>query len=411
METTPVPTAHGSERIVVLAVGGLGILTGALYLWAVHVFVASGADAPVPAAGHVVFVAANTAAAGLLWWHRRCPVRVFAAILGVHILSALATGTTGNGGLTLALWFSVFALAAYAPLGRACIAIAIGWVAGTALKVHLALDAGHAMSLPEIGLGFVADVGFFYLACGVLGLGFRFPHQRAREAAAHVRLLEENARAIHAEAVATERNRLARDLHDLAAHELVDVLLSARALQITNDDPTLPEIEQKTARALDNMRAVVRTLREDDDRSGHERLPLADAAEQAIDAFRRERGIDVTPAVRVTAPVDDASVLTVLSVLKETVLNASRHSPGTPVTVALDSDASGVRLMVANSTAPSGAQTREGTGYGLIGAAERARLLGGTFDARRTADGDWIATLRLPPGGAPTETSPMQEAR
>lgn len=398
---------------MVLAVGGLSLLTGGLFLWAAYGLHAT--VAPGPLTGFTVFVVVNIATAGLLWWHRRYPVRVFAAILAVTLISALATGTLGNGGLTLPLWFSVFALTAYAPPRTAWTAIAVGWLLGTGVKAYLAAVAGYTLTVPEVGLLFVGDVGFFYVACGILGLGFRFQHQRAREAAEHARLLHEHSRAIQAEAVATERNRLARDLHDLAAHELMDVLLSVRALQITSDDPTLPEIEQKTARALENMRTVVRTLRKDDDHTDPDRGPLQDATAEIIDTLRDDRGIEVIATIRVDTLVDDATASTVLSVLKEMLLNAAQHAPGQPVTVTLDSSHLGTTLTVTNPVGPA-ATAGPGTGYGLIGAAERARLIGGTFSAARDADGDWTATLHLPPlhadpSSAQADSSAVQEVR
>lgn len=403
-----------------LAVGGLSLLTGGLFLWAAYGLHAT--VVPGTLAGFTVFVIVNIATAGLLWWHRQYPVRVFAAILAVTLISAVATGTLGNGGLTLPLWFSVFALTAYAPQPKAWSAIAAGWLLGTAVKVYLAAAAGYALTVPEIGLLFVGDVGFFYVSCGVLGFGFRFQRQRAQEAAEHARLVHSHARAIQAEAVATERNRLARDLHDLAAHELMDVLLSVRALQITSDDPTLPEIELKTARALDNMRTVVRTLRKDDDHTDPDRRTLQDAASEIIDTLRADRGIEVAATIRIDVPVDDATASTVLSVLTEVLLNAARHAPGQPVTVALDSSRSGTTLTATNPVGPA-ATAGQGTGYGLIGAAERARLIGGSFSAARDADEDWTATLHLPPIHAPAgpsqvdpssahaDPSPVQEVR
>lgn len=393
-----------------LAVGGVSLITGGLYLWAMHTAMYAGIPGVPPMPAQLVFVAANTAAAGLLWWHRRFPVRVFAAILGVYVATALAVGFAGNGGLTLPLWFSVFALTAYAPLRRAFTAAVVGWLVSTAVKVYFVLEAGYQLTVAEIGLGFVADVGFFYFACSMLGLGFRFQHQRANDAAERARLIEERSRAVHAEAVATERNRLARDLHDLAAHELMDVLLTVRAMQIDSDHPDLPEIEQKTARALDNMRTVVRTLREDDGGDGPDRLPLPDAATRLIDALRTERDIDVRARIDLPVSVDDATASTVLSVLTETILNAVRHAPGMPVTVALDSDDSDLQLTVTNPTAPPDAPQHEGTGYGLIGAAERAGLLGGTFDTRQAGNGTWTAMLRLPLN-PPVEAPQTKETR
>lgn len=410
MDTTSYPRARRHELIVVLAVGGVSLLTGILYLWAMHSALDAGISGVPPLPAQAVFVAANTAAAGLLWWHRRYPIRVFAAILGVYVATALSVGFAGNGGLTLPLWFSVFALTAYAPLRRAFTAAAVGWLVSTAVKVYFVLAAGYQLTVAEIGLGFVADVGFFYLACCMLGLGFRFQHQRANDAAERARLVEERSRAVHAEAVATERNRLARDLHDLAAHELMDVLLTVRAMQIGSDHPDLPEIEQKTARALDNMRTVVRTLREEDRNNDPDRLPLPEAATRLLDTLRTERDIDVRARIDLPVTMDDATASTVLSVLTETILNSVRHAPGMPITVVLDSEASSLRLTVTNPTSPTDAGRRESTGYGLIGAAERAGLLGGTFDARQAANGHWTAMLRLPLDATPAKTSPMKEA-
>ncbi|WP_376979634.1 hypothetical protein [Brachybacterium hainanense] len=82
------------------------------------------------------------------------------------------------------------------------------------------------------------------------------------------------------------------------------------------------------------------------------------------------------------------------------------------MTVSLGSGAFGVRLQVVNRTAPRRSRPASSTGYGLIGAAERAGLFGGSFDAGRDADGDWVARLSLPPGAALAAEAPrMQEAR
>lgn len=392
MSNTPRPAAYRSERIVACAVTGVATLIGGLDLWA---RLSSDAADSVTTTQLVVFVAVNAVAGAVLWWHRRYPVWVFGVLLAVYVVSALTTGMIGNGGLTLPLWFSIFALTAYAPLKRALIAVAVGWVVDTSVKVYLASADGYTFSAPEIALTFLGDVGFFYIGCSVLGLGFRFQYERAREAAERARLVAGHARALHAEAVATERNRLARELHDLAAHELVDALLAVRAVQVRIADSDLAVIEEKTGRALENMRTVVRALREDDEPE-LERLPLADAAGRMIDALRTERGMAIDATISDAEATDDAVAQAVLSVLKETLLNAARHAPGTPVMVVLNVSEEGVRLAVTNPPAPAGSSIGESTGYGLIGAEERARLVGGTFHAEPSAAGDWVAVLRLP---------------
>ncbi|WP_212818747.1 sensor histidine kinase [Polymorphospora rubra] len=396
--------ASRQDAAAVLAVGGLGVMTGALYLWAIHTLITAAAAPGISALWtYAVFVVVNTLTAGLLWWHRRHPLVVFGGVLLVFVASSLMLGHAGNGGLTLPLWFSVYAVASYAPLRTALVTVSAGWVLSVAVKLGLAIGSGQQIALPAVGL-VALDLGFFFVACFALGFGFRLQRQRARDAAERARLIEERSRALNAEAVARERNRLARDLHDLAAHEVMDVLLSIRALRMTSDDPILPEVEQKTARALDNMRTVVRTLREED-RDGPDRAPLQDAARDLIDTLVTEREITVDAHIRVPAHVGDAAASTTLSVLKEALLNADTHAPGRPVTVDLDADGGSVRLTVTNPTgnkdmgdhSPPAEQARPlGTGYGLIGAAERAGLLGGRFKAAPAPNGDWLVSLHLP---------------
>lgn len=115
-----------------------------------------------------------------------------------------------------------------------------------------------------------------------------------------------------------------------------------------------------------------------------------------IDALRTERGMAIDATISDAEATDDAVAQAVLSVLKETLLNAARHAPGTPVMVVLNVSEEGVRLAVTNPPAPAGSSIGESTGYGLIGAEERARLVGGTFHAEPSAAGDWVAVLRLP---------------
>jgi signal transduction histidine kinase len=440
-------------RTVVLVVGGLSLVTGALFVWAITATAAGGGFSGEPALWtYLVFVAANSLAAGFLWWHRTHPLRVFAAVLLVFALSSLLAGHTGNAGMTLPLWFSVYAVAAHAPQRAGLALVGTGWLVSAALRIGTAVADGRLAEyppgalLPAIGLS-ALDPGFFFLTCFALGTGFRLQRQRARDAAERARLLEEQARLVedraharNAEAVARERNRMARELHDLAAHELMDVLLSVRALRITSDDPVLSEVEEKTARALNDMRTVVRTLREDDSETP-EHAPLEETAQRLIETLTAERGLHVDTRLHLAAPVPPAAAQAVLSVLKETLLNAHAHAPGQPLTVVLETlppsaaegdrargrdaapvdreeapgrtvpEASGtgtgtgntLRLTVSNPLGPTAHATgTTGTGYGLVGAVERAALLDGSFRAGPDGQGRWTATLLLP---VPTEAA------
>lgn len=243
----------------------------------------------------------------------------------------------------------------------------------TAVKVHFVLAAGYRLTLTEIGLGFVVDVGFFYLACSMLGLGFRFPHQRADDAAEPARMSEERPRAIHAEAVATERNRLARDLHDLAAHELMDVLLTARAMQITSDDPCLMEIEQKTARPRQHARGGAHTAR-----GPQRRRTGPSTASRGRDPPHRY------PSRRTQHPRAGTHRCAWAGRRRDHLDGAERAHGDAP-----------------QRRPPRARHADHGC----------ARLLGGTFDVRQAENGDWIAALYLPPNATHTEVPTMSEAR
>ena len=133
-----------------LTVGGLGVVTGGLYLWAIHALVTTSAVSGIgPWWTYVAFVVANTLTAGLLWWHRSHPLPVFGAVLLVFVASSLLLGNAGNGGLTLPLWFSVYAVAAYAPVRAGFGAVAVGWVLSAGVILGLAVRAGRQVQPSE----------------------------------------------------------------------------------------------------------------------------------------------------------------------------------------------------------------------------------------------------------------------
>lgn len=393
----PGPSQSRRGRVVVVAVvGGLSALVGAFYVWAVGLAAHENPLLAVPPAGaYAVWGAGTLVSALLLWWHRERPVAVFAAVFALHLAGSLAIGNGGLGGVALPLWFSVYAVAAFAAPAVSTALVAGAWAVATAVQLVLAGAAGLALSAPQAIVAALGQ-GFFFLACLVIGHALRAGRLRAQDAAERAAMAQARSRAEAAEAVSRERNRMARDLHDIAAHQLMDVLLTTRAALLPAPDPLLQEIERKTAEALGSIRSVVGALREPDaDEPTSE--PLARAVARVVERVGRERGIRVAHRAEVSHEPPPAVTSTAISVLTEALVNAATHAPGAPVAVALHSDAVALRLDVRNPlTEPVARRGAGGSGYGLVGAAERAHVLCGSLESGVGHDGDWGVRLELP---------------
>ena len=196
-----------------------------------------------------------------------------------------------------------------------------------------------------------------------------------------------------------ERVALARELHDTVAHHVSAIAVQAQAGGVvagTRPDKAvevLAAIESEASRTLAEMRSMVRVLREDDPVEYAPRLGVADLPALA-DA-------DGTPAVEVSLagsldrlprPVDAA----VYRLAQEALTNAVRHArSATRVAIDVCREGEAVRLRVTDDGRTDPGPT-PAPGFGLLGMAERAQLLGGTFAAGPAPDGGWVVEAELP---------------
>jgi len=199
---------------------------------------------------------------------------------------------------------------------------------------------------------------------------------------------------------AQERLAIARDLHDVVAHEVTGIVVQAQALRhVAERDPEavralLPEIEAAGARALESMRGMVSRLRDTDDVSlapdiaeGLSRLKAAPGDGRPRVAVRCEGDVNALPTAVGT---------TVLRIVQEAVTNALRYARGaTLVDAVVRTGPDGVRVEVGDD-GREGAGT-VGGGFGLLGMAERTRLLGGDLSAGPRGGGTgWDVRAWLP---------------
>jgi signal transduction histidine kinase len=224
--------------------------------------------------------------------------------------------------------------------------------------------------------------------------------------------LEAAREALAQQAVADERQRIARDLHDLAGHTLAAVLLHVTgARHVLRRDPdeaerALLQAEAVGRGSLDQIRFTVASLRTSE-RGTDPALPGSADLIGLVEEYRRA-GLDVTAVITGPAASIEGPVGTALHRIgREALANVARHAPGNRVELTADvgADADEVRLVVADHGRGPAAQEQPDGHFGLVGMRERARALGGELDAGPTADG-WRVEARLPLAPAREQSAP-----
>ncbi|MEU9864373.1 histidine kinase [Streptomyces sp. NPDC047971] len=196
------------------------------------------------------------------------------------------------------------------------------------------------------------------------------------------------------------RNRLARELHDSVGHALSAVTLQAGAARrVLDSDPefvreALAAIEETTRRTVGELDSVLGLLRQGEDDGQLPGLPL-----DALDSLVSGAG----PRVELTVTGDLDRVPEAVSreayrIVQEGLTNAARHADGGRVTARLALRDDELEITMENPLPARAPVARPDGGRGLLGMAERARLLGGTSEAG-PVDGAWRLAVRLPLGG------------
>ena len=206
-------------------------------------------------------------------------------------------------------------------------------------------------------------------------------------------------------AVADERARLARELHDVVAHRVSLMVLHAGALELA-----APLEQAETAglvagigrQALEELREVLDVLRVDGSAAPRTPLPgLADVAE-LVEASRTAGTTVQVDEVGDLATLPGSVARTVFRVVQEALTNVHKHAPGAPVRILLErAPGCDMRVEVVNGPAPrlvAAPEAQVGGGHGLVGVRERVGLVGGQAEVGPTGDGGWAVRATLPAG-------------
>jgi len=202
-----------------------------------------------------------------------------------------------------------------------------------------------------------------------------------------------------AKARAQERNRIARDLHDVIAHTLTVSLLHVMSARLAVEhDPadasrSLAEAERLCRESLGEVRTAVGMLREDGDTENLAPLPGLDALPALVGRFQAA-GVDVSFAADGDTSRLPATVgLAIYRILQEALTNVVKHAPGRTASVRLVCEPDRALLAVRSTGPPGG-----GSGHGLLSMRERAESLGGSCAAGPDQQG-WLVSAWFPVNG------------
>jgi signal transduction histidine kinase len=312
-------------------------------------------------------------------------VLIYAAVATAGI-AMLGHGMSSNIG-----WFGVCLLTCWCVLaGRRREALAY-W-AGTVLL----FAAEWLWVQPDPGWG-------AWLAGVTLATAFSVLIRRDRDL---LRQLRQAQAGLAERARAQERNRIARELHDVIGHTLTVSLLHVQSARLAVEhDPAdaaraLAEAERLGRQCLAEVRTTVGMLREDDAADRTAPLPGAGGLPALVKQFR-SAGADVTLTVEGdTAGLPATTSLAVYRIAQEALTNAAKHASGAPTEVRLRVSPGEVTL-TADTRALPGRGHGTGTGLGVLSMRERAESVGGTCEAGPGGRG-WLVRARLPlNGGTP----------
>ena len=271
-------------------------------------------------------------------------------------------------------------------------------VAWTLLAVgYVAFLLAEVVFLDEPGPGWIPAVGLaaWLLVLAAAGEGIRIRRTRAVESA---RTREEEARRRASE----ERLRIARELHDVLAHNISLINVQAGvALHLIEEQPeqarsALTAIKAASKDALGELRSVLDVLRQGDE--GPPRSPTAglDDLDRLVSGATAA-GIDVRVVTEGTPrPLPPSVDLAAFRIVQEALTNVTRHAGQATATISLTYGDGGLTVQVDDDGRGRTANGSAGGGNGIPGMKERAAALGGRLDAGPKPDGGFRVTASLP---------------
>ncbi len=335
----------------------------------------------------VTDVVCGVVALTALWWRRRFPVGIALLAVPLGTVSSLAA---------IACVIALFTVAVHRPFR---IVAAIAALNLLTIPLFYELRPSNEPFLVEAAIGVLVTVasvawGMFVRARRQLVLSLR---ERAVRAESEQELRVQQARRM-------ERDRIAREMHDVLAHRISLVSLHAGALEYAAGGASPDEVARAAGvirsaahEALEDLREVIGVLREDDGEGVVERpQPTLDDLESLL-AESRGAGMKVRSYGPLPAGVPASIGRSAYRIVQEGLTNARKHAPGCAVEVSVSGEPGDGLAVEVRNPLPVGVAVAgiPGAGTGIVGLGERVALAGGEIE-HGPADGEWRLRALLP---------------
>jgi signal transduction histidine kinase len=326
-----------------------------------------------------------------LVFRRRAPLAVITILSAATVAWALSADRPESGTMPFpAILLAIFSVALYA---RTAFAAVLGLVlALTAMLITL--HSPFYDTTPSAGNTAI----LFFFSGGAWTAGWL-----VRRRAALVRRAYDESGELARSAVADERARIARELHDVVAHGISIVVVQAGAAEQLLDKDIdaarehVAEVRRTARETMTEMRRLLGVLNEDD--ATYVPLPGLARVPDLLDGAR-SAGVDVEFSElgdrrELAAGVD----LVAYRVIQEALTNVRKHAPGSPARVVVCHRARDIGIEVTNPGGggqPRFDEHQDGNGHGLVGMRERVRIFGGSLEVGEQPDGSFRVRATLP---------------
>jgi signal transduction histidine kinase len=365
------------------------------------------------------------------------------AVLGVTGMLELVVGRDTPGAPTVSLWFSVPAIGALVlpllfrrrfpfagPAAYFALAAALSYVdpllvpfVASLVLVGLAgsFVLGNLPSGPKALAGLFISVGAVVIivweipgstaswlvfipmrqaVAWAAGFILREVTEQAEAAEIRATQAEREREAAARVAVAEERSRIARELHDIVAHAVSVMVLQVGAIRhklpavLEEDKDALRGVEQAGRRALTEMRRLLAAMRREGEEAELVPQPGLDGLHSLLEEIGRaglpvELHVDGEPV-----PLPRGIDLSAYRIVQEGLTNALKHAHASDADVTVRYRPDEVQIEVRDNG--QGSSTTDGLGHGLVGVRERVKIYGGEMTAGTANGGGFVLSTRLP---------------
>jgi signal transduction histidine kinase len=309
--------------------------------------------------------------------------------------------------ISLVDWQLVPNLEAFFVVGLA-VAFLLGnlraaWQAGIGLVVAISSLAFIVYKVPIHSTSELVFIPLDFVVAWVAGFALRERSEQAEAAEIRAAVAERERDAAARVAVAEERARIARELHDIVAHAVSVMVLQVGAVRhklpdaFAEDRDALRGVEKAGRTALAQMRGLLAAMRRDEDGLELTPQPGLDGLESLLEEISRaglhvELHVDGRPF-----PLPRAIDLSAYRIVQEGLTNALKHARATGADVTVRYKPDEVEIQVRDNG--QGTSTSDGLGHGLVGVRERVKIYGGEMSAGKENGGGFVLSTRLPLSG------------